>query len=335
MARNNKISARQLRRHEGHDVHEGNRAHRHRLCFVFVLFVLVVVSWNNGVAFADEPTWLRSLPADVQEHILWSADYETGDLRQWHRPQAKHAGSGEFNTGGRDVHAQASQRFAHSGLWAVETTIRNAYRTMNGPRAVRLMVWTDRAWDDGGTYFPDLAYYSTWLFVPHAYDPAKQPPWDPGDGGWWNVLQFKSDDARGQSQPVWTLNIAHAGSGALQFYLHSPVNRPAAFVPIPRRTFPAAEWVHVEVLFVSARGESGRIAVYQNGERTIEAGSVITSLGGSTGSDVHPIWGIGNYTDHITGDPAGPGRATIYFDDSAISTVPLSPFARSIPRVDQ
>lgn len=295
----------------------------------FVLFVLFVVV--SKVARGDEPTWLRSLPESVQEHILWSADYEPGDLRQWHRPHAQHPGSGEFNTGGRDALALAGQRIVHSGRWALETTIRNAYRAQNGARAVRLMVWTDRAWDEGGQYFPDRAYYSTWLYVPHAYDPAKRPPWDPGDGGWWNVLQFKSDDAAGQSQPMWTLNLARVAGGALTCYLHSPVNRPTTYTPQPQHISPVAAWTHIEVLYVAAGGPTGQIAVYQNGQRIIDARDVVTSLGGRTGHDHHPIWGIGNYTDHITGDPAGAGQATVYFDDAAVSTKPLGPYARTAP----
>jgi len=33
------------------------------------------------------------------------------------------------------------------------------------------------------------------------------------------------------------------------------------------------------------------------------------------------IWGVGNYTDHITGGDK-PGSATIFFDDATISTKP-------------
>jgi hypothetical protein len=193
-----------------------------------------------------------------------------------------------------------------------------------------MLVWTDRAWDDGGRYFPDRAYYSTWLYVPHAYDPTKEPPWDPGDGGWWNVMQFKSEDASGNSQPMWILNLAHNPGGGMSLYLYSPENEPALHIPSPQKSLPVAKWVHVEVFYASRRGNRGQIDVYLNGEQIIEVNSVVTSLGGKTGRDFHPIWGIGNYTDHITGDPAGPGRATIYFDDTAVSTVPLGSFAREL-----
>jgi hypothetical protein len=293
-----------------------------------VLFVLLVANMHCSSARGEPSSWLQRLPAGVRAKILWSTDYETGDLRQWQRPHAKHPGSGIFNTGGQDAIARASDGVVHSGQWALETTIQNANRAANGPRAVRMMVWTDRSWDDGGDYFPDEAYYSTWMYFPHAYDPKKHPPWDPGDGGWWNVMQFKSEDASGESQPTWTLNVARTQVGELTFYLHSPVNSPSSYSPAQPSSFPAGNWVHVEVLYISAVGPAGRIAVFLNGERILAADAVVTSLGGKTGHDPHPIWGIGNYTDHIAGDPAGDGRATVYFDDAAVSLVPLAPFAR-------
>jgi len=40
------------------------------------------------------------------------------------------------------------------------------------------------------------------------------------------------------------------------------------------------------------------------------------------------VWGIGSYTDHIAGG-AVEGEATVYFDDSIVSTKPLSPFVFS------
>jgi hypothetical protein len=301
---------------------------KHHCSFtIFVTFVLFVVQLVCSVGRAEQ-TWLKSLPANVQRAILWSADYETGNLRQWVRPQARFPGGGIFNTGGADSIARAQDRVVHSGRWALEATIQNAYRGTHGDRAVRMMVWTDRAWDDGGRYFPVSAYYGTWLYVPHAYDPAKQPPRDPGDGGWWNVFQFKSEDANGDSQPLWVLNLSRTAGGELSPYLYSPVNEPRSYVASAPKSFPAAKWVHIEVFYAARQGKRGEITLFLNGERVIQVKSVLTSLGGKMGQDIHPIWGIGNYTDHITGDPAGPGRATIFFDDAAVSTIPLGPYVR-------
>ena len=289
----------------------------------------VLVLAATGLARAEQDTlsWFDTLPRDVRDQILWSADYESGNLHQWQRAAGDVAGSGVFNTGGADAVARATRRASHTGRWGLETTIRNAFQARNGKRAVRLMIWTDRPWDQGGGYFPNTAYYSTWIYFPAVYDPAKQPPWDPGDGGWWNVFQFKSEDATGESRPVWTLNVARRGGHGMYFYLYSDCNQPAEYrQPVPR-LFGPRQWVHVEAIFESATGPHGRIAIFQDGVKILDARAVVTSLGGRSGDDTHPVWGIGNYTDHIVGDPAGPGRATIYFDDSAVSTVLLGPYA--------
>ena len=77
--------------------------------------------------------------------------------------RAHNAGGGIFNTGGNEVEAIAASDFAHSGAYSARATITNAIRAQNGSRAVRLMRWTDRPWNQGGDYFPDTAYYSTWV----------------------------------------------------------------------------------------------------------------------------------------------------------------------------
>ncbi len=295
-----------------------------------LLATLFVTVFTWGSCSADEtPTWFESLPRDVQRSIIWKADYENGRLDAWTRRGFRYAGSGIFNTGEKDVWARATETAAHSGHWAVETTITSAFRARYGNRAVRLMLWTDRAWDDEGSFLPNRAYFSTWLYFPNRYDPRKEPPWDPGDGGWWNVFQFKSEDINGESQPVWALNLAVAESGQMYFYLYSPVNNPSSYGQTTPLTFEARQWTHIEVFYESRTGKNGRITVFQNGRLILEAKSVVTSLGGKDGTDTHPIWGLGNYTNHIVGDPLGEGRATVIFDDSAVSSRPLGWFARN------
>jgi hypothetical protein len=225
------------------------------------------------------------------------------------------------------VAATAVREAAHSGRWSVKTQIKNAYRAKYGNRAVRLMIWTDKPWNQQGQYFPPAAYYSTWMYFPHRYSPEKSPPWDPGDGGWWNVFQFKSEDKRGESQPVWTLSVASEKNRGMFFYLYSDLNDPSAIEQSSPVYFRERQWIHVEAYFRSAVGKRGQITIVQDGKAILNANSVTTSLGGKTGRDTHTTWGIGNYTDHIAGDPGGEGRAMVYFDDSAVSRVPLAPFA--------
>ena len=281
----------------------------------------IVLSFLIATNIAHGQTWIDSLPAQTKRAILWSADHEEGTLADWTFPHFRYAGGGVFNTGGSDVSAAASVDVAHSGKWAARAHIRHARRAQQGPRAVRLMRWTNRAWDDGGVAFPAEAYFSTWLYVPHKYNPQKYPPWDPGDGGWWNIFQFKSKDTNDDSQPVWVIGLAYSDKfNFMYLYLYSKYNPPHSFEQPAAFEVPSQRWVHVEAFYKCAPGKKGRIAVWQDGRKIIDLTNVVTSLGGKTGNDLTPIWGIGSYTDHIRGDPDGEGTATLFFDDAIVST---------------
>lgn len=270
-------------------------------------------------------TWLATLPADARGAILWSADYETGNLDQWSIPTSQSPGGGVLNTDDENVVARGTQQVVHSGRFAGEATIRNAIRAANGKKAVRLMRWATDAYDRGGVELPLAAYYGTWMYLPEAYDPAKQAPWDPGDGGWWNVFQFKSHDANDQSQSTWSMNIEKdPQTRQLFFYLYSPINRQKSWEPHNRVPIPVGRWFHIEAFVKVNAGERGRIEVWLNGESIIRAENVRTSV---NPQEENIVWGIGNYTDHIAGGKEV-GTATVYFDDSTISTRPLAPLVR-------
>jgi hypothetical protein len=154
------------------------------------------------------------------------------------------------------------------------------------------------------------------MYFPATYNPNKYAPWDPGDGGWWNVFQFKSNDSSGESQPMWMLNVGHEDSANhMFFYLYSNYNAPFSFVqnePIP---IPVRTWVHIECRYRQSSTTDGVILVWQNGSLILDITNVRTIL-------TEPaVWGLGNYTDHIAGG-GEEGTATIYFDDAIVSTGP-------------
>ncbi len=266
-------------------------------------------------------TWIDTLDAETRASILWKADHEGGNLYEWHYSHAwpaenPNAGGGVFNTGGADAIARAANEFKHSGNFSAEAAIRGAFHEVT--RAVRLLRWTDKPWDEGGGYFPNEAYYSAWFYFPRVYNPNQYPPWDSnGDGGWWNVFQFKSDDNDGNSQPVWVLNVGHRDdTGKMFLYLHSGYNTPSSYASA--RELPAERWVHLEAYYENRTDMTGKIIVWQDGAEILNVSNVKTGLGGGDGN---VIWGIGNYSDHIVGGPED-GTATIYFDDAVVSTRP-------------
>lgn len=253
------------------------------------------------------------------DDILWSADMEEGDLSDWTFDASPNAGGGIFNTGGEEVIARASSTVARTGRYSAEATITNAYRAENGSRAIRLMRWTDKPWDQQGGYFPADAFFSTWMYIPTTYNVNKYDPWDPGDGGWWNVFQFKSDDENGDSQPIWVLNITHDDqSQELEFYLYSKTNSPASYGQAEPVPIPIGRWFHLEARYVQSASNNGRITFWQDGVQILDVENVVTILEGNA------IWGIGNYTNHIVGGTVD-GTATVYFDDAMVTSAPTRP----------
>lgn len=287
--------------------------------------MLLFVSLCMTLAAHSTPppsTWFETLAPDLVQSILWSSGHESGTLYDWDFGGDPDAGGGIFNTGGAQVAAAVVSSPAHFGNHAASAWISNAFQAQNGNRAVRMMRWTDTHWALGGDYFPDSAYYSTWVYFPHEFNPNKYAPWDPGDGGWWNIFQFKCDDELGVSQPMMALNVDHDDSnGEMSLYLYSNYNPPHSFAqPAGDRPLPVGQWIHLEVFYKASTTNQGRFVLWQDGVKVLDLSGLQTVL---PGGEEKPVWGLGNYTDHIAGGPT-PGSATIYFDDCAVSTKRLS-----------
>ncbi|MEM7371027.1 MAG: T9SS type A sorting domain-containing protein [Bacteroidota bacterium] len=282
-------------------------------------WVFLVLYWN---IFPLPAQWIQTLPPHIQSEIIWSADHEEGSLADWTYPDFQYAGGGIFNTGGSEVEVLAGGMLTHSGMYAAKATITQAFQAQNGSRAIRLMRWTDRPWDDGGDFIPSGMYYSCWYYLPHSYNPNKYDPWDPGDGGWWNIFQFKSHDAQDVSQPIWTLNVWHDDATEdMYLYLYSKENPPHSYDPVSWTILPSQQWVHLEAWyqFNDSAQQNGALKFWQDGMLLFDIDSITTVLEGG-----YAVWGIGNYTDHIVGDTSD-GTATIWMDDAVISAVPIHP----------
>jgi len=290
-------------------------------CIIFPLQIFAV----EISGFDSTKPWLSSLPRKIQKNVLWYADHEEGTLYDWEYDDPDMSGGGIFNTGSEDeAFALAVSDYSFTGTYCAQATIMNAYRAMNGNKAVRLMRWTNKPWDMGGKEFPSKAYYSVWMMIPENYNPNKYPPFDTEDTGWWNVFQFKSKDADGVSQPVWTLDIMRdEDSQGMKFYFYSKYNNPQSF-KVDAGDIPVGEWFHIEACYVRSgkMKKNGLIALWINGDEVFKAKRVITRLNEST-----IIWGIGNYTDHIDGGEV-PGSATVYFDDAIVSKAPVNSFVK-------
>lgn len=263
--------------------------------------------------------WISKLPVDARSSILWKAEHESDGLRAW-TPNEPNGGGGIFNTGGPQATASLTTRRAHSGKRSVVAKIEQAIQGKHGARAVRLMRWTDAPWQKNGKEFPQAAYFSTWMLLPHKYNSNKYSPWDPGDGGWWNVFQFKSHNKGEESQPTWSLQVYFDdASDSMYFGLYSSFDRYSIESPQPL-ALPVDRWFHVEALYVCSAQKTGQLKIWQDGNQILEAKNVQTIF---QATDPHPVWGIGNYTDHIATSNTI-GSSEIYFDDCIVSTSRIS-----------
>lgn len=288
----------------------------------FIGLLTAVAGSSTGQENQTEAkTWLQSLPTETQRSVLWAADHEEGTLFDWEfNKNPDNNGGGIFNTGASDeAIARVSESKPFTGSYCAEATIFNAYKSRLGKKAVRLMRWTDKPWDQDGKFFPESAYFGVWMRLDRNYS-TRNPA--SSNGGWWNVFQFKSNDEAGKSQPVWVLNIGNdAPGGQMNFYLYSKQNPPNSFSPTPLKSIPVGRWFHVEALYQQSKDDqrNGSISVWQDGQLILRANNVRTVLAKEV------IWGIGNYTEHVTGG-AKNGGATIYFDDATVSTKPTHPY---------
>lgn len=285
---------------------------------------------NSYFSHNTEP-FMNSLPDTVKNNILWYADHEENDLSDWEDKGTDnfYAGGGIFLTDRKNVSYGTTYDIVHSGKYASFAQIKNAIHPGKN-KAVRFMRWTDKAWDEDGDFFPEACYYSVFIYFPEIYDPAKDPNNDPnGDGGWWNTFQFKSDNNAG-SMPVVMLDLYNEDNKMFfalitkdfpddnsdehtQNYIeqNSPLN------------IPTNKWIHIEAYYKKSKQYNGEVVIWQDGIEILRKNGIRTVLPpGETAT-----WGIGNYTDYVTGGKEN-GNAIIYFDDAIISETAIHPYVK-------
>lgn len=302
-----------------------------------LLFLFSSCQGGEASALASRPkfsaplssnTFVAGLPVPP-EQILWFCDYEDRSFSKWEGKGQNdaNAGGGIFITDETNTEYGIESSIVHSGNYSAYATIKNA-RFPTLPKAIRFMRWTDKPWYEDGDYFPEAAYYSTFFYMKDTYDPQKDPDNDPeGDGGWWNIFQFKSNNNAG-SQPLVVLDLYNK-DGKMYLGLvikdypddhssHYQFRYILSDSPVPVEP---AKWNHIEVYYKKSKNYDGEVIVWQNSIQIFEQKDIRTVLP----QDETAKWGIGNYTDYVTGG-AIPGTATIYLDDSIVSSVRISQY---------
>lgn len=276
-------------------------------------------------------TFLESLPAEVQSEVIWFSDFEDNSLRKWEDEGTSHefSGGGIFITDVANSDYGIENEIVHSGEHSSFARIENAVSPGN-PKAIRLMRWTDKAWDNDGQYFPDEAYYSVFIYFPENFNPSKPEDNDAlGDGGWWNVFQFKSDNNAG-SQPMAVLDLYNSEDKmylglVIKDYVNDDSDEHVQeyIEKQEAQVLKSGEWIHLEAYYKKAADYSGKILVWQNGQLILEKDNFRSIFF----EDGTAVWGIGNYTDYIAGGKVE-GKATVYFDDAMVSSVKIGKYLK-------
>lgn len=220
---------------------------------------------------------------DLGSQLLWSAQHETGDLSEW--SQDSKGGSAADTP---DTSIAVSTDFAHSGKYSVKLS--NA--AVADYEAVRL--WRQ---DD----YPEDAYYSAWYYLPRAYVTTND----------WTILQIRSPvvgdptvisqymDVDLRSLPGGELILTVFDHRAR--YLRAPTPDPAILVPV-------GSWFQIEVLFRNVADDSGRFALWLNGQLAYD-------LQRPNGLNPTAVY----FTPCSVSENLAPADSIIYVDDAAVS----------------
>jgi hypothetical protein len=154
--------------------------------------------------------------------------------------------------------------------------------------------------------FPkDAYYYSAWYYIPSNVKPKV----------WWNVMQWKSTQSGGSSEPIYVIDIGDYG-GKLRLYLSYKPNKSVARVYEHNVVdVPTDQWFQIEAYYKRSQTNTGQIVIWQDGVEILRVSNTDTVLSDNT---IH--WSVNNYTDDIEPNPL-----TIYVDDAAMSETRLGP----------
>jgi hypothetical protein len=226
---------------------------------------------------------------DLGSDVLFYADHETGDFREWTLDK-----QGGIHSKPDDASVELTNEFAH-----------------RGQSSVRLMTRADGAEADAGlfhTWFSPLqGYFSLWYYLPTAYETLST----------WTILRFRSASPSVSDFEAFSidLNLRSLPDGRLvlvvveqrQAYLAWPIAVPPPIVPI-------ATWFQLEARFLSTPDESGHLKIWLDG-------SLIYDIDGRvTGQGNRVYFNPCNVTTSTR-----PAPAVLYVDDVLVSASRVTP----------
>lgn len=142
---------------------------------------------------------------------------------------------------------------------------------------------------------PSAAYYGAWYFVPASAS----------NSALWNLLHFRGGEPADQ-HGLWDVSLENRDADTLEIFvfdfLHGMVRRPTKPTPIP-----IGEWFHIELFLRRAADATGEVALYQDGEKLLEARDIVTD------DTRQGQWYVGNLATGLA-----PADSILYVDDITI-----------------
>ena len=230
--------------------------------------------------------------------ILWTANHEDGDLREWYNSPSV-SGSGT---------AEASTENPHTGSYGLKLTA-------NGLAGIRMKVQT---LGPDPKNLPDDAYYSAWYHIPF-------------EGMRDNVFQFKYadvDNAAGTHQTrrmICKASLEWNGGGydlAYRSRLRQDsgmwVDGEADELAYAATNLPTGEWFHLEMRYVWGMDGTGRSTLWVDGVEAWDLRNISTEPNNCVYLQEPRQWAVNHYLSSFNNDP---NRTTwIFVDDAKIAT---------------
>lgn len=224
----------------------------------------------------------------------FSSGFETGDESEW-TSQADGASGGPYTLRGGTFSFVPEP--VRSGTYALSLDLPGRPGTEEHAGILRKAPPAEEA------------HFSAHYFFPRAHAVAL----------YWYIFQFRSatrDHHAPASDVHWGLNVENDAQGNMYLGLRQqlPVDDWKSFAPLRTVALPVGRWVHVEVRVVNSPDDSGRITVWQDGERIFDVPNVRT-LG------TRPL----NWLVTSIGRDVTPTPVRLFVDDAAITTLPMRP----------
>ncbi len=290
---------------------------------------------------SDDQPKIRSAAASIpSESVLFSSGGEGCAATPERHPDWVEGQTAEDrDSNGNDSHGfayhsgSATHRFvederAIEGNCVLALTIENTDKQQSAARVFR-------RFDREGIQLPDQAYYSTWLYIPEDVTYANKGTLDGEEEfGYWSILQLRNKIGNETSVPTIDINIGPIGGreNKMALGLYSKVAcgsdtgcDDGVNIESDAESFVAAgEWVHIELYVHSVQDQTGRVELWQNGQKVIDYRGQTERIGADGRQ-----WAL--TSGGLFHDPAS---HTMYVDDVIVSTVPVSPVLKTTGAFD-